>query len=265
MQDTRTNSQRLRATIDLTAGPLSQRIYEFWTHPQLGNLYPEFLFGLYGAVVASTPVIRQAAIEAELLPPSDCLAHRLAPYLHEHADEEQGHEEWLLEDLAVLGFDRDQVLNRLPYISVASLVGSQYYLARHVHPVAILGYIAVLENPASPEFLEGVAERNDLPIESMSTLLRHARLDEGHVAEFDRMLDSLSLSPMQRDVMTASAIATVSNLEAFFTDVLEHFSRMVDGRSSDGIFYREPKPSASDVSDVAVRPESGEFFHLAAV
>jgi hypothetical protein len=265
MKDTRTNSRRLRDTIRLTGGPLSQRIYEFWSHPQLGNLYPEFLFGLYGTVVASTPVIRHAAIEAERLSPSDDLARRLTPYLHDHADEEQGHDEWLLEDLAVLDFDRDRVFNRLPFTSVSALVGSQYYLARHVHPVAILGYIAVLENPAAPEFLESVAERNGLPMASMSTLLRHARLDEGHVAEFDRMLDSLAVTPLQRDVMTASAIACVSHLEAFFVEVLEHFSRMADGRFPDGFFYRDTKSPASDAIEVADGQTSGHSLDLAAV
>jgi heme oxygenase-like protein len=257
MSENCTNSQRLRATIAIASGTLSERAHELWTHPRFGELYPEFLFAIYGMVVSSTPMLRQAALEADRLAASDALASQLAPYLHAHAKEEQGHEEWVLDDLSFLGFDRDRVFSRLPYTSVSALIGSQYYLARHVHPVAVLGYIAVVENPKSPEYLEDLAVRTGLPVESMSTLLRHSHLDKVHVADFDRMLDSLSLTPMQRDVMTASGIATVSYLEAFFADVLEHFGRSADRHLSKGIFHRAATPSLSAVSEVAGRSASG--------
>jgi len=248
MEETSTNSQRLRTIIALTSGGLTARIHEFWTHPRLGDLYPEFLFGLYGIVVASTPLIRHAGVEAEKLASADPLARLLAPYLQEHAEEETGHEEWLLEDLATLGFGREQVLHRLPYTSVSSLVGSQYYLAAHVHPVAMLGYLAVLENPAAPEFLEEVAHRNHLPIESFSTLLKHARLDVGHVAEFDHMLDTLQFTQKQRDIMTMSAISSVSYLEAFFEEVLEHFNRADDEHWANSIFHYGSRQSPIQAS-----------------
>ena len=263
MEETSTNSQRLRTIIALTSGGLTTRIHEFWTHPRLRNLYPEFLFGLYGIVVASSPLIRYAAVEAEKLSSEDAIARILAPYLLEHAEEETGHEEWLLEDLISLGIGRAQVLNRLPYTSVSSLVGSQYYMAAHVHPVAMLGYLAVLENPAAPEFLEGVAQRNHLPIESFSTLLKHARLDVGHVAEFDQMLDNLALTQKQRDVMTMSAISSVSYLEAFFEEVLEHFNRTDDERLPNSIFHYGRKHSATHASSAEELRASEAEGHLA--
>jgi hypothetical protein len=236
-----TNSQRLRATIALVSTGLSSRIHAFWNHPRLAELYPEFLFALHGIVAASTPVMEQASHEAARLAASDPIAARLAPYLLEHAEEERGHDEWILDDLERLGIDRERVAARLPYPSVATLVGAQYYWARHAHPVAMLGYLAVLENPAAPEFLESVAARTGIPHSSMSTLLRHARLDVGHVAEFDRMLDTLPLSEQHRDIMTTSAIAAVSYLDAFFADVLERFSRIDDTQLSKSIFSRDLK------------------------
>jgi hypothetical protein len=257
MPENRTNSRRLRATIAITSGKLSERAHEVWTHPQFGELYPEFLFAIYGMIISSTPMLHQAALEADRLAASDALASQLAPYLHIHAKEEQGHEQWVLNDLSFLGFDREQVFSRLPYTSVSALIGSQYYLARHVHPVAVLGYIAVVENPKTPEYLEELAVRAGLPIESMSTLLKHSHLDKVHVADFDRMLDALSLTTRQRDIMTASGITTVSYLEAFFVDVLEHFSRSADRHLSARIFHRAATPSLSAVSEVAGRSASG--------
>ncbi len=256
MERAATQSQRLRTIIALTSGRLSECIRQMWMHPRLGELYPEFLFALYGVVKASAPLLRFAAQEAERLKLEDPVAEQLAGYFLEHAEEESGHDVWLLDDLARLGFDQPQVFDRLAYTSVANLVGSQYFLAAHAHPAAILGYLAVLENPAAPEFFEAVAGRTGVPTEAMSTLLKHARLDIEHLAEFDRMLDALPFTGKQSDIMTRSAISCVAQLEAFFEEILERFDRIDDARLQKGVFYRQSKP----VQDACQEVE-GLFTH----
>ena len=169
------HSRKLRRTIALASESLSERIDRFWTHPRLAEAYPEFLFATYGVISASTPLMQAAADEAAIRAGSDELAGVLEPYLREHAEEEAGHEEWVLDDLRFCGIERERVLERVPYPSVAAMVGAPYFWARHVHPVAFLGYLAVLENPASPEFLEGVSARSGLPLDAMSAHLRHCR------------------------------------------------------------------------------------------
>ena len=230
------HSRRLRRTIALASGSLSQHIREFWEHPRLAELYPEFLFATYGVICASTPLLTTAAEQAELRAREDETSRVLAPYLREHAMEEAGHDEWLMDDLARCGIGRERVLARVPYPSVAALAGAQFYWARHVHPVAMMGYLAVLENPASPEFLEEVSAVRGVPIEVMSTHLRHARLDRGHVAEFDRMLDTLPLTSQQNDVLATSAIASVALLDAVFEDVLRQFAHADDEGLADRVF-----------------------------
>lgn len=218
-------SRRLRAMLSLTRSRLTELIREVWDHPRLGELYPEFLFAAYGVTMASAPAMRMAAGRCEELQ-GDPLCARLKDYYLEHAEEEQDHGEWLLSDLAALGIDRDRVLQRLPYPSVAALVGSQYYWIQHVHPVAYLGYIAVLEAPAEAEFLREVHERTGIPLSAMSCHLRHAELDPGHVAEFDAALDDFPLTREQEELITVSAITTIGHLEKVFTDILEHFERI---------------------------------------
>jgi hypothetical protein len=164
------------------------------------------------------------------------LAAWLHEYYLEHAEEEAGHEQWLLNDLASLGVPRQQVLALLPHPSVAALVGVQYYWMFHVHPIAYLGYIAVLEAPTSIDFLEGVSLRTGIPLASKSCHVMRARLDPGHVAEFDATLDSLPLLPRHQDLITSSAIATIAHLEHVFSDVLEHFGRIDDPASAATIF-----------------------------
>ncbi len=234
------HSRKLRRTIALASESLSERIDRFWTHPRLAEVYPEFLFATYGVISASTPLMQAAADEAALRAGSDELSGILEPYLREHAEEEAGHEEWVLDDLRFCGISRERVLERIPYPSVATMVGAPYFWSRHVHPVAFLGYLAVLENPASPEFLERVSARSGLPIEAMSAHLRHARLDVTHVAEFDAMLDELPLMPRDADILTTTAITAVAHLDAFFADLLERFELVDDAELAHTIFSMQP-------------------------
>jgi hypothetical protein len=230
------HSQRLRETILLARGHLTSLIRGVWFHPRLGELYPEFLFAMYGVTVASAPAMLAAARECENIADQDPLSPWLLEYYLEHAAEEEGHSDWLLADLASLGVARDRVARRLPYPSVAALVGSQYYWMRHVHPIAYLGYIAVLEAPTDLEFLKEVSDRTGIPLASMSCHVRHAELDPGHVAEFDAALDDLPLTQQHQDLITVSAIATLGHLERVFTDILEHFERTGDGTGAPNLF-----------------------------
>lgn len=230
-----THSQRLRETVSLVRGRLNSLIHEVWFHPRLSELYPEFLFAMYGITVASAPAMRAAAARCFALA-DDPLAVWLREYYLEHAEEEAGHEQWLLNDLASLGVLRESALQRLPYPSVAALVGVQYYWMFHVHPIAYLGYIAVVEEPASMEFLEAVSRRTGISLSSMSGHVMHARLDPDHVAEFDAALDSLPLLQHHQDLISVSAIATVAHLENVFSDILEHFARISDPTNAATIF-----------------------------
>ena len=219
----------------LTQNRLTDLIREVWYHPRLGELYPEFLFAMLGVLSASAPAMRMAANRCGELH-GNPLREPLRDYYLEHAEEEQGHDEWLMADLASLGISRDRALRRLPYRSVAALVGSQYYWILHVHPAAYLGYLAVLESPAETEFLREVHKRTGIPLSSMSCHLNHAELDPDHVAEFDAALDNFPLTREQEELVTVSAITTIGHLENVFTEIAEHFERIGSQALHDTVF-----------------------------
>lgn len=229
-------SQRLRAILATAQARLNSLAKEVWFHPRFDVLYPEFLFAMRGMTMASAPAMRMAARCCDEAGTDDALNAWLRDYYLEHAAEEEDHGEWLLADLASLGVPRARALGRLPYSSVAALVGSQYYWMQHVHPVAYLGFIAVVEAPADLEFLQEVSKRTGIPPASMSCHVRHAELDPDHVAEFDATLDSLSLTLEQRDLITVSAVSTIGHLERVFEDILEHFGRVDDSAGPSTIF-----------------------------
>ncbi|MFL5921077.1 MAG: iron-containing redox enzyme family protein [Gaiellaceae bacterium] len=128
-----------------------------------------------------------------------------------HVDEELGHDESLLGDLELLGSTREAVLERMPSPAVASLVGVQYYWALHHHPIAVLGYIGVMEGyPPTEELVTTLAARTGFPREAFRTFSEHGELDPGHRDHLDRTLDALPLTERHEQVIGAAAIATVA-------------------------------------------------------
>lgn len=151
---------------------------------------------------------------------NDPLAMPMIEYLAQHAEEETGHDEWILDDAEVIGMSRDDVLNRLPGQIASHIVGAQYYWIHHYHPVAFLGYIAVMEGePATYEFFEDVAKRNDLPLEAISSFLYHSKIDPTHRADLDRVLDSLPLGSEDTELIGLSALRTIQYLTEMLRDV----------------------------------------------
>lgn len=239
-------SRRLRSTLSLTRGRLTELISKVWYHPRLGELYPEFLFACYGVTSASAPAMTMAARQCDELR-GDPLREPLRAYYLEHAEEERDHGEWLLSDLASLGIDRDRALGRLPYPSVSALVGSQYYWIHHVHPAAYLGYIAVVESPTDAGFLREVSQRTGIPLSSMSCHLRHAELDPAHVAEFDAALDVFPLTTQQEELIAVSALATLGHLEQLFAEILDRFARYGNPALQNTIFSASEAAAAAAI------------------
>ena len=206
-------SRLLRTKIALVSGELQAASTALWDGPDFARRYPDYLFHLHTILRASVPVMQAALDSARARASDDSVAAALAGYLDVHVREEMNHDEWVLRDLETLGVDRAAVLQRIPSSAVASLVGSQYYWIFHHHPVAVLGYIAVLEgSPPDAEHIEEVAGRTGLPLDAFNTMLKHARLDPYHRDDLDRFIDSVILTPEHASVVGVSAFHTVHAL-----------------------------------------------------
>jgi hypothetical protein len=152
----------------------------------------------------------------------DPLGEPLTSYLEKHVDEELHHDVTLLGDLERLGIERAGVTKHMPSPAVAGLVGSQYYWIFHHHPVAFLGYVALMEGyPPTPELIETLIERTGYPRDAFRTYVEHAELDPGHRDHLDRTIDSLPLEPRHETAMGISAIATASLAARSLEEILE--------------------------------------------
>jgi hypothetical protein len=215
-------SARLRSKLELALPLLVETGRRLWEHRLIRDLYPEYLVANHGVIRASVPLMEATLERASAAAPHDPAAAGLAAYLEHHVDEERGHDDWLLEDLEVLGRSREEVLARPPSASVAALVGAQYYWIQYYHPVALLGYIGLLEGyPPTIADVEALMARTGHTREAFRTLIRHAELDPLHRQDFDEMLDRLPLSPEQSAVIGVSGLYSINAFTRVLEDVLE--------------------------------------------
>jgi hypothetical protein len=218
-----TASGRLRAKIELAAGPFSDACRRVFGHPGLRELLPDYLIRSHW-IIRSTESLMEAAIgRARTIADSDPVAAGVASYLEKHVVEERDHDDWLLEDLEELGLGPSTVLSRIPSPTVARLAGSQYYWALHHHPVALLGYFALMEGfPPSPELIEDLIERTGYPRAAFRTLAEHGELDTHHRDELDDTIDSLPLTREHETLLALSVMSTLELLTSSIHEVLEH-------------------------------------------
>ena len=215
------HAQALRRKTALFLPRLMEAGRAFVDHPRVAELYPEYLVAMHGVIRASVPLMETALARARDLE-DDPVAAGLAEYLVEHIEEERDHDEWLLEDLEVLGIPRSAVLSRPPTPTIAALVGAQYYWTLHHHPVALLGYIALLEgNPPPPALISELMDRTGLDPKAFRTLIAHGELDPHHRDELEERLDSLPLSAGQSAVLGMSALFATHTLALVIEEVLE--------------------------------------------
>ena len=202
-------SERLRMPVSVALPAMMRRFAKLWSQPNLDVVYLEWIRVLHATIVATEPLMLEA-LDQCLRRWSDPVAVRIGRYLSKHIKEEFGHDLWLREDYAACGGDVTD-LDALPSVGATQLVGAQYYLIRHVHPCALLGYIAILEGyPPSPQLAPYLAERTGFPENGFSCLARHSVLDVKHRDEFVTALDGFGLSAEQERIVSYSALNTIA-------------------------------------------------------
>jgi len=212
---------RLRQKLSIAIGPFGAACTSLVEHQQVAELWPEYLIAQHQIIRATVPLTEVASERARALVDTDPAAGGLTAYLDEHVGEELGHDEDLLDDLEVLGLDRDEVLARMPSPTVASLVGSQYYWILHYHPVAFLGFVALMEGfPPTDELIQTLIARTGHSADAFRTFADHGDLDPGHRDRLDRTLDALPLTPQHEVAMGVSATSSAGLAAEVVREVL---------------------------------------------
>jgi hypothetical protein len=217
-----TASERLRAKVAIVLPGLEWAGRSFLHHPDIRAVYPRFLAAFHGVVRASVPLMQAALDRSVAMSSTDPVAAGLVGYLRGHIPEEMQHDEWVIQDLGVLGIESARIVAAPSSPIVAQLVGAQYYWIFHYHPVALLGYMTLLEGyPPSQADVDDLIVRSRFPREAFRTLLHHADLDPGHASELSAAIDALPMSLNQEAVLGVSAISSAHLLTQLLLGVAD--------------------------------------------
>lgn len=177
-------------------------------------LYLAFLEQAYHHVRHTCRLLALAAARTE----DDAYRAALFAYI----DEERGHEEWILDDIAALGGDRRRVAASPPGIPCRALLAYVYQAIDRVSPYALLGMVHVLEgmstllaSQAADALKRAFAHTGT---DGFRYLTSHGALDIEHVAFFEKLVDSLD-DPAAGAIIADTAIVVYRLYGDIFRDL----------------------------------------------
>lgn len=117
--------------------------------------------------------------------------------------EENGHEEWILSDIAACGGDASAVRASGPNACTEMMVAYAYHQIDRCNPVGFFGMVHVLEGTSvavATDAAGGIAAALGLPAAAFTYLRSHGSLDVRHVGFFESLMDRL-VEPGDREAV----------------------------------------------------------------
>lgn len=169
----------------LLAAPAIQRAL---TGDVTVELYRAFLGQAYHHVRHTVPLLM--AVGSRLPDDKAWLRSEIVHYI----EEEHGHEEWILNDIAAAGGDCDAAARAAPHVETDAMVAYGYDVAMRRNPVGFFGMVFVLEGTSVALALAAASRiqaQLSLPDRAFSYLRSHGKLDLEHVDHLAGILDRL--------------------------------------------------------------------------
>lgn len=130
----------------------------------------------------------------------------------EYIEEEMGHQEWVLNDIAACGADKESVRNACdvstsPSQATELMVAYAYDMIYRVNPVGFFGMVLVLEGTSTAvatQAGEKLMTSLHLPKKAFSYLLSHGSLDVSHVSFYESLVNQITDKKDQATVIHAA-------------------------------------------------------------
>jgi pyrroloquinoline quinone (PQQ) biosynthesis protein C len=164
----------------------------FIVHGAAGKLglpsYLAFLGQAYHHVKHTTPLLMScgARVPHQMEWLRDAIAH--------YIEEELGHQEWILNDIAACGGDAAAVRASEPDIPAELMVAYAYDLIQRRNPVGFLGMVLVLEGTSIRLALDAadhIQRSLGLADNAFSYLRSHGSLDQEHMQFYARLVNRI--------------------------------------------------------------------------
>lgn len=182
--------------------------------------YVGFLTQAYHHVKHTVPLMM--ACGSRLNDSQEWLREALAEYI----EEEIGHQEWILNDIAACGANAEAVRHGKPNFATELMVSYAYDTIARGNPLGFFGMVNVLEGTSIQlaDLAAGaIKESLGLPDRAFSYLRSHGALDVGHVEFFQGLMNRIE-SPEDQKAIVHGARA----IYRLYADIF----REVDTRSA---------------------------------
>jgi len=122
----------------------------------------------------------------------------------EYIEEEMGHQEWILNDIAACGADKEAVRVATPHPETELMVAYAYDTVMRRNPVGFFGMVLVLEGTSvalATNAAGNIQQALGLPNQAFSYLTSHGSLDVGHVDFYEKLMNRLEAKEDQEAVV----------------------------------------------------------------
>ena len=150
--------------------------------------YQAFLTQAYHHVKHTVPLLM--ACGSRVPPDKEWLRDAMAHYI----EEEVGHQEWILNDIAACGGDPAAVRNGSPDMPAELMCAYAYDIVQRRNPVGFLGMVLVLEGTSirlATEAATNIKRSLDLPDRAFTYLTSHGSLDVSHIEFYAGLVNRL--------------------------------------------------------------------------
>ncbi|MCP5141021.1 MAG: iron-containing redox enzyme family protein [Gammaproteobacteria bacterium] len=164
----------------------------FIRHGWAGELslesYIAFLGQAYHHVRHTTPLLMACGSRV----PGD--KEWLRDAMAEYVEEEVGHQEWILNDIAACGGDKEAVRHETPGMAAELMVAYAYHVVDRRNPIGFLGMVLVLEGTSvkvASEAADKLRENLGLTKKSFTYLSSHGSLDVSHMGFYENLVNRI--------------------------------------------------------------------------
>lgn len=165
--------------------------------------YTAFLIQAYHHVKHTVPLFMAAG--SRLSDEHEWVREAMAEYI----SEEIGHQEWILNDLAACGIDKNEVRNSQPSQPTELMLAYAYDTIQRKNPLSLFGMVQVLEGTsisvATPA-AEKIQTSLKLPKQALSYLYSHGSLDQDHILFFEKLVNRFEDADIQADIVHSARI-----------------------------------------------------------
>ncbi|MCF6323155.1 MAG: iron-containing redox enzyme family protein [Gammaproteobacteria bacterium] len=128
----------------------------------------------------------------------------------EYIDEEKGHEEWILNDIAACcahsnsATDAEAVRHGQPRPATELMVAYAYYTIERINPVAFFGMVLVLEGTSielATKAADAIQKDLSLPNTAFSYLTSHGALDIEHMSFYEGLMNKIDDEQTQQQII----------------------------------------------------------------